>query len=107
MKTYNKLVRDRIPEIIKAEGASLKTRILDDVEFRIELMKKLVEEAHEVVGASADKKELIKEIGDVFEVIDAIITAFELDKADIQKVKEERQKSRGAFEEKIFLEYTD
>jgi len=107
MKTYNKLVRDRIPEIIAKDGSISKTRALDDQEYRQELLKKLQEEALEVIEAKDDKKELTKEIGDVLEVIDYIIKAFEINKDEVMKIKAERRESRGGFDDRIFLEYTD
>ncbi len=107
MKTYNKLVRDKIPEIIAAEGTAFKTRILDDAEYKTELLKKLLEEGEEVSGAAGDKKELIKEIGDVMEVVEALISVFGLSIEEIRKVKADRKNSRGGFDQKIFLEYTE
>lgn len=101
---YNKLVRDNIPEIIRQDKAEPQIRILEQTEFLVELFKKLEEEAREVVGASADKKELTKEIGDVYEIIDAIIDNCGLDKAEIMKLKNERKIKRGGFNKKIFLE---
>ena len=74
MPAYNKLVRNRIPEIIKNDGKTPKTRILNGEEYRFELLKKIVEEAQEV-AAAPDKNELAKELGDVLEVVDAIIEA--------------------------------
>lgn len=49
MKVYNKLVRDRIPEIIKSEGRNVKIKILNDEEYRGELNKKLQEEVKEYI----------------------------------------------------------
>lgn len=106
MKTYNKLVRDKITEIIEKNGESCKFRILTGEEFKKELLKKIVEEANEVLGTNGDKKELIKEIGDVLEVIDCLIKAYDLDKNEIEKIKQERKSSRGGFDKKIFLEST-
>ena len=106
MKIYNKLVRDRIPEIIAKSGSTAKTRILDDQEYQSALLEKLVEEALEVKGAEGNQKELMKEIGDVLEVIDAILLSFELSRQEINTVKAERKKSRGGFDGKIFLEST-
>lgn len=104
-KIYNKLVRDKIPEIIKADqGRAPKTRVLANEEFIIELLKKLKEEAEELVLAKDDKLELPKEIGDVYEVIDAIIEYYNLDRDKIMKLKNERQQKRGGFKKKIFLE---
>ena len=106
-KVYNKLVRDRIPEIIEKDGASFKTSVLNDEDFKTELLKKLIEEAQEVVGAKDDNKELVKELGDILEVIDYLIKSFDLDKIEIEKVKAESKDSRGGFDKKLLLEYTD
>jgi predicted house-cleaning noncanonical NTP pyrophosphatase (MazG superfamily) len=100
---FHKLVRDRIPEIIKADGGIPKIRILSEQEYRIELLKKLVEEAEEVLN-SGSMEELIKEIGDVYEVIEALVEANELDPEEISRIKAERRLKRGAFEQRIFLE---
>ena len=50
--TYNKLVRDRVPEIIRQDGHHAVTRVLDDEGFLAELLAKLVEEAQEARAAS-------------------------------------------------------
>jgi predicted house-cleaning noncanonical NTP pyrophosphatase (MazG superfamily) len=107
MKTYNKLIRDRIPEIMESQGIKFKTSILNDDNYRIELLNKLVEESREVLAAKIDRSELIKELGDVLEVVDYLIIAFGLDSEEIKTVKAERKESRGGFAEKLFLEYTE
>lgn len=96
--TYNKLVRDRIPEIIAEKGKKSSTRKLSDDEYSNELMKKLDEEIDEL------KKDLsIEELADVLEVVYAI--ADEMDsREDLEKVRSEKAKKRGAFKDKIFLE---
>lgn len=101
---YNKLVRDNIPEIIKQEKGEPEIRILGQDEFLKELFKKLREEAREATGVRADKQELMKEIGDVYEIIDAIIDNCGLDKDEIMKIKSARKTERGGFDKKIFLE---
>ena len=106
-KVYNKLIRDKIPEIIEKDGATYKTRILDEKDFKTELLKKLIEEAQEVVGAKDDHKELIKELGDILEVIDYLVISFDLNKSEIERVKAERRNSRGGFDKKLLLEYTE
>ena len=107
MKEYNKLVRDRIPEIIEAAGEKPVVRVLGDEEYREQLLKKLEEEAREAWEARGDKKDLEKEVGDILEVIEAVVRAFDLDEGEIKKIKEERRKSRGGFEKKLFLERTE
>ncbi|MBA3047867.1 nucleoside triphosphate pyrophosphohydrolase [Patescibacteria group bacterium] len=103
-KNYNKLVRDNIPEIIKADNCRPNIRKLGKQEYLKELMKKLKEEAEELINAKDNEKELAKEISDVYEVIDAIIDYYNLDKDKISEFKKERKEKRGGFEKRIFLE---
>jgi len=83
---HNKLVRDKILEIISKDSVEFKSHILSDEEYKKELLAKIVEEANEVLDTNGDKNELVKEISDVMEVLDAIIVAFDLDIAEIVKV---------------------
>ena len=46
----------------------------------------------------------MKEIGDLQEIIEAVIIAFNLDEKEILKIKNQRKKERGGFDKKIFLE---
>lgn len=103
MPVYNKLVRDLIPEIIKNDGETPITKILNDKEYKKELLKKLIEESKEVVEAE-NNKDLTKEISDVMEVLEAIEKIYNLDKKEILKVKKQRKEKRGGFKNKIFLE---
>ena len=103
-KIYNKLIRDDIPQIIKKNNQIATIRKLDDKEFVKELFKKLEEEAKEVVEAQGNKEELIKEISDVYEIIDNIIKLFSLDKTFILKTQEVRRDKKGSFKKKLFLE---
>jgi predicted house-cleaning noncanonical NTP pyrophosphatase (MazG superfamily) len=103
-KVYNKLVRDRIPEIIKKEGKNVSVRILSDDEFVSELYKKVKEEAIELAAVEGDLTETVKEISDVYEVIDALIDALSLDREEIGRTRNERKENRGAFKQKLFLE---
>ena len=75
-KHFNKLVRDRIPEIIRAEGKSCQLETLDDEAYFSALMQKLMEEAQELTAAAAEKQK--GELVDILEVLDAIIAALSL-----------------------------
>jgi predicted house-cleaning noncanonical NTP pyrophosphatase (MazG superfamily) len=101
---YNKLVRDNIPEIMKADNSEPTIRILDDEEFIVELLKKIKEESEELIQIKGDKLEMQKEIGDIYEVIDAIINYYNLNIKEINKLKQERKIKRGGFAKKIFLQ---
>ncbi len=94
-----KLVRDRIPEIIKADGKSPITRILPEDEYLQELDVKLNEEVAEY---QADKS--IEEMADVLEVLFAICEARGYSIEQLMKVKQDKQDKRGGFKDRIFWE---
>jgi predicted house-cleaning noncanonical NTP pyrophosphatase (MazG superfamily) len=102
-KIYNKLVRDRIPEIIEKDNARPKIRTLENKEYLKALYDKLEEEAAELKNAIG-KEEAMKEIGDVYEVLEAIIKSYKLDEEEIRKLQNQRRETRGGFEKGIFLE---
>jgi len=102
---YNKLVRDRIPEIIEADGHHPVTHVLDGDDFRTALLAKLVEEAHEAQSASVD--EFAGELADVWEVIQALMCTSHLSCQELERVAAAKRGERGSFDRRIFLEYTE
>lgn len=105
-KRYGKLVRDAIPEIIRANGEIPNTRVMDTHEYRRELLYKLIEEAEELrrEGYEPVDADFIKELADVGEVLDAIVAEFDISRDELVRVQEERREKRGGFGERIFLE---
>ena len=102
MPKYNKLVRDRIPEIIENWGKTAHTHLLGDEEYIAELDRKLGEEYAEY---QADKN--IEELADMLEVIYAIAKARGASVEELERVRKEKAEKNGAFEKKIFLEEVD
>ena len=96
MAHYEKLVRDRIPEILEQKGVSYEQRIADDAEYRTELIKKIVEEAAEFSEAGA-----IEELADVLEVIAALRTLPEY--AQVEEVQKQKAEERGRFLKRLIL----
>lgn len=101
-KTYNKLVRDNIPNIIKSNGETPITRILTNEEYKQELEKKLYEEYQEVLESSGEDR--IEELADMLEVIKSLAKLENKDLDDIINVANQKNSKRGSFNEKIFLE---
>lgn len=101
-KTYNKLVRDNIPNIIKNNGEDPITRILTNEEYKQELEKKLYEEYQEVLESSGEDR--IEELADMLEVIKALAKLENKDLDDIINIANQKNNKRGAFNDKIFLE---
>jgi len=106
IKRYNKLIRDRILEIIEAAGEKPYWRVLGKKEYTKEIKKKILEEAKELTGAK-NKEEIINEIVDIQELIDALSSELGLTKSEIQKQQKIKNKKRGGFKKKLFLIKTE
>mgnify|MGYP004603479281 FL=1 len=101
--TYNKLVRDKIPENIDSEpGRKSKYRILNDSEYLTELNKKVLEEANEFIEENS-----IEELGDLMEVINSIMKLKGYKMEDVHKSMKAKADKKGTFDNKIYLEYID
>lgn len=103
MRSYKKLVRDLIPDIIKSNGEEPTTKILDDTEYKFELEKKLVEECNEVLGTK-NSEERMEELADVVEVIRSLAGVEGKSFEDVLDIAKKKRDKRGGFEQKIFLE---
>jgi predicted house-cleaning noncanonical NTP pyrophosphatase (MazG superfamily) len=102
-KIYNKLVRDKIPEIIKNNNAEPFTRILNDEEYKQELEKKLLEEYNEVL-ITKTREERIEELADMLEIIKALALLEGSSLEEVCEVSKSKALKRGGFEKKIYLE---
>lgn len=101
-KHHNKLVRDKIPEIIEKAGKTAYTHILSEEEYMTELDKKLGEEFAEY---QADKN--VEELADMLEVMYAIVEARGYSVEELDAVRREKAQKRGAFDKMIYLERVD
>ena len=101
-RVYNKLVRDKIPNIIKEKGETPVIKVLDEINYKKELEKKLYEEYKEVMYAIGDDR--VEELADMLEVIRALASLENKNLNDIIALADKKNEKRGAFEEKIFLE---
>ena len=99
---HRKLVRDRIPEIIRAEGRRPVTRVLDQAGYRQALLAKLTEEAQEASCATAG--DLPGELADVLEVLRALTATAGMTWPQLLALADGKRRSRGGFEKRIFLE---
>lgn len=98
MKIYNKLVRDRIPEIIARSGGKCETRSLGEDEHRDFLRKKLSEEVKEYLESG----EMV-ELADIMEVVYALAEADGGDVAGLEAVRRCKADERGGFHKRILL----
>ncbi len=95
-----KLVRDKIPQIIEQSGKKCEIKILSEQEFKTALWEKLQEEVEEAI-ATQTTNELMEELADIYEVIDNILTTYNLDQQIIFQLQQEKRKNKGGFQKKI------
>jgi len=97
--SYKKLVRDKIIDIIKANGENPKYYTLTENEYLQELNKKLFEEANEFFEAYSEE-----ELADLLEVIYSIAKLKKINLKKVEQIRQEKKEARGGFEKRIYLE---
>jgi predicted house-cleaning noncanonical NTP pyrophosphatase (MazG superfamily) len=102
MPIYNKLVRDRIPEIIEKAGKTFTSRILTQDEYIEALRKKSHEELDEYMNAT-DTDSALEELADLLEIIHALAEAHGSTAEEVEKIRAKKAEERGGFKGKIFL----
>lgn len=98
MKLYNKLVRDRIPEIIQATGKSADYEILSEKGYAAKLEEKLMEETKEYLEAKNTG-----ELADLLEVIRALAQLHDCSMEELEALRQKKAEERGAFKERLLL----
>lgn len=98
MKKYDKLIRDRIPEIIKESGKKCIVEKIDDQNIPKYLDKKLKEEVEEYFESGE-----IEEIADILEVLNSIIDYSGFSYNEIENIRKEKLNNRGGFDKMIKL----
>lgn len=96
---YKKLVRDKIPGIIKQDGSTPIVHIADDQEYWGKLKEKLKEEVDEFLQNSTEE-----ELADVLEVIYTICDFKKIDRQKLELLRKNKAKKRGGFKKRIILD---
>ena len=96
---YNKLVRDKIPEIIQANGATPIVHTATPTEFRSALLEKLAEECLEF-----QENPCTDELADVLEVVHGLYDCFGFDTTEVEAYRKAKQEKRGAYLQGVILE---
>ena len=95
---YNKLVRDRIPEIIEASGKRCVCATLSDEKYLAKLDEKLNEEL-----AEYQESKSMEELADLLEVVRAVAVARGSSMDEVEAIRRDKAAKRGGFEKKILL----
>ena len=102
MPTYNKLIRNKIPQIIKANGKTPTTRILPEEEYIKRNLQKTEEELTEYLEADT-KEHKLEELSDLLELINALAEYEGTTLEEIDKIRKKKAAERGGFQNRIFL----
>ncbi|KMN47077.1 nucleoside triphosphate pyrophosphohydrolase [Bacillus sp. LK2] len=107
MPTYNKLIRDKSPQIIKNNGKTPTTRTLNENEYIKEICKKTGEELTEYLEAKT-KPHKLEELSDLLELINALAEYEGTTLEEINNIRKKKADERGGFSNRVFLiEVTD
>lgn len=96
-----KLVRDNIPNMIRADGRACEVRVLSEKEFDVHLREKLIEESQEV--SCALSAELLGELADVLQVMLELAEIHDLSLPQIEQARSQKLISHGGFSQRILL----
>ena len=99
MKIYNKLVRDKIPEIIADDGESvMELKTLGEKDYLLSLNNKLQEELNEYLESGS-----VEELVDIEEVLRALLNVKNVSYDEFELMRQAKVQMRGAFDKKIYL----
>lgn len=98
---HGKLVRDRIPEIIRSTGRTPEVRVLEGDELLDALFSKLEEETHELRAARHSQR--IEELADIFEVVQALARKLGIDMTTLERAADAKRARRGGFDGGLWL----
>lgn len=104
--TYDKLVRDNIPDILQCDGCDVVYHIADDTEFKMRLINKLKEELAEVLIEIEENNIawVREEVADLFEVMYAVCDLFVISKEEIEIARQNKLLKKGGFTKRIVVE---
>lgn len=97
-----KLVRDRIPEIIRKRGEVPKVRVAQEHEVDYLIRRKAAEEAQELLQSSS-----LEEIADILEALEALLKHREIDWSAVEEIRTRKKDERGGFDKRFVLEMVD
>ncbi|WP_181348013.1 nucleoside triphosphate pyrophosphohydrolase [Thalassobacillus sp. CUG 92003] len=106
MPNYNKLVRDRIPDIIRSTGKECETRTLEKNDYINSLQTKLQEELNEYQNTDHDQ-DALEELADLLELIHVLSDVHGGSIEKLEDMRRQKAEQRGSFYEKVFLVNVD
>ncbi|WP_284035609.1 nucleoside triphosphate pyrophosphohydrolase [Neobacillus sp. 114] len=102
MPIYNKLVRDKIPEIIESTGKKCSCKVLNDDEYIKALQEKCYEELDEYVSSTTNT-ETLEELADLLEIFHSLADYYGFSIEQVEEIRKRKLEQRGGFKDRIYL----
>lgn len=102
---YNKLCRDKVPEIIREKGFECEVREVDHDEYKREIIRKVFEEASGVSNHTS-RESLMKELADLLITINAVKHEFDISDADVTEAMTKSLVEKGGYEKRFYLAWS-
>ncbi len=102
---YNKLCRDKIPQIIKDKGFDCDIRVVDHAEYKREIVRKVLEEASGVTN-HADHDHLVAEIADLLITLEAVKREFGISTEEVETAVQASLTEKGAYNDMLYLSWS-
>ncbi len=103
---YDKLIRDQVPAIMDGKSVRYQMHALDEGRYRLELFRKMQEEAGEIVP-DLSRERLVEELCDLRAVCEAICELEQISPAELGAAFLQNMTKKGGFKKRIFLEWTE
>ena len=102
---YNKLCRDRVPEIIREKGFECEIRTVDHEEYRREIIRKVFEEASGVSNHDG-RDHLLKQLADLIITLDAVADEYEISDEELDEAVEKSLEEKGGYGERQYIAWS-
>lgn len=102
---YNKLCRDKIPQIIADKGFECEVRVADHDEYKKEIVRKVFEEASGVTNYIS-REHLIAEMADLVITLEAVKKEFAIQEEEVESAVKASLSEKGGYEERLYLSWS-
>jgi predicted house-cleaning noncanonical NTP pyrophosphatase (MazG superfamily) len=102
---YNKLCRDKVPEIIEAKGFECEVREVDHDEYKREIIRKVFEEASGVSNHSG-RESLLKELADLVITLEAVAEEFSITDTELDAAVDKSLEEKGGYDAHLYLSWS-
>jgi predicted house-cleaning noncanonical NTP pyrophosphatase (MazG superfamily) len=102
---YNKLCRDKIPEIIKNKGFDCEVREVNHDEYKREIIRKIYEEASGVTNHDS-REHMVGELADLVITMDAVKKEFDISDEELNAAVQASLDEKGGYDNRLYLSWS-